>query len=95
LSAHECIQNVIATSENFARPIFPAVIDATNEATGGGSGLFVAGVTSKFAQIFFRDDNDLTGKRRRDLKNTYVTGIFRVGINLKKRHYLWHPNRSR
>jgi len=34
------------------------------------------GVTQKFAQIFFREDKDLTGKRCRDPKNSYVTGFF-------------------
>jgi hypothetical protein len=34
------------------------------------------GVTRKFAQIFFREDKDLTGKRGKDPKNAYVTGIF-------------------
>ncbi|MGA8968539.1 MAG: hypothetical protein WCC81_05900 [Pseudolabrys sp.] len=40
------------------------------------SGLFGMGATQKFAQIFFRLDNDLRGKRRKDPKNAYVTGIF-------------------
>ena len=41
-----------------------------------GGGIFETGVTHKFAQIFFRDDNDLRGKRSEDPKNPYVTGIF-------------------
>jgi hypothetical protein len=32
LLARECIQNVIAASENFARPRFPALTDAIDEA---------------------------------------------------------------
>jgi hypothetical protein len=36
------------------------------------------GVTSKFAQIFLRDDKDLTGKQSRDLKKAYVTSVFEV-----------------
>ena len=38
--------------------------------------IFAGGVTWKFAQIFFRDDKDLTGKRDEDPKNAYVVGIF-------------------
>jgi len=37
---------------------------------------FAMGATQKFAQIFFRLDNDLRGKRSEDPKNAYVTGIF-------------------
>jgi hypothetical protein len=34
------------------------------------------GVTRKFAQIFFCEDKDLPGKRGKDPKNAYVTGVF-------------------
>jgi hypothetical protein len=37
---------------------------------------FAMGATQKFAQIFFCDDKDLRGKRRKDPENAYVTGIF-------------------
>jgi hypothetical protein len=35
-----------------------------------------AGVSNEFAQIFLRDNNDLTGRQSEDPKNPYVTGIF-------------------
>jgi hypothetical protein len=38
--------------------------------------VFETGVTHKFAQIFFREDKDLTGKRCGDPKNPNVTGFF-------------------
>ena len=34
--------------------------------------------TTEGSLIFLRDDKDLTGKRGRDLKNAYVTGVFDV-----------------
>jgi hypothetical protein len=46
-------------------------------------GIFGDGVTSKFAQIFFREDKDLTGKRDEDPKNAYVMGVFGVCHILK------------
>jgi hypothetical protein len=42
------------------------------------------GVTHKFAQIFFRVDKDLRGKRSKDPKNAYVTGIFGGAYFLEK-----------
>src|SRR6185503_21262972 len=50
-----------------------------------GSELFAPGVTSKFAQIFLRDDKDLTGKRSRDLKKAYVTSVFGIRFVSKNR----------
>lgn len=45
-----------------------------------GIGIFETGVTRKFAQIFFREDKDLTGKRTEDPKNAYVTSIFGAAL---------------
>jgi hypothetical protein len=78
-----CIKSVIAPSEKFARRGFPCSGHRNQCISADGSWFLAPGVTSKFAQIFFRDDKDLRGKRRRDLKNAYVTGIFSVSPESK------------
>jgi hypothetical protein len=55
---------------------------------------FGMGATQKFAQIFFRLDNDLRGKRSEDPKNAYVTGIFGRRLILKCFGVLLVPARN-
>ena len=73
---YRCSQNVIAASEKFAPRVIVDRIFVPSPADIGSTGVFKMGVTQKFAQIFFREDKDLTGKRCRDPKNSYVTGFF-------------------
>jgi hypothetical protein len=73
---YRCSQNVIAASEKFAPRVITDRIFVPSPAGVGNDRVFKMGVTQKFAQIFFREDKDLTGKRCRDPKNSYVTGFF-------------------
>ena len=73
---YRCSQNVIAASEKFAPRVIADRIFVPSPADIGSNGVFKKGVTQNFAQIFFREDKDLTGKRCGDLKNSYVTGFF-------------------
>jgi hypothetical protein len=74
--AHDRSQNVIAASDKFAHRAFACSNYCPAHACACIQRTFETGATQKFAQIFFRRDNDLRGKRGRDPKNAYVTGIF-------------------
>jgi hypothetical protein len=75
---YRCSQNVIAASEKFALRGITDRIFVPSPVEVGTTGVFKMGVTQKFGQIFFREDKDLTGKRCRDPKNSYVTGFFGI-----------------
>jgi hypothetical protein len=69
-------QTVITTSERSGQQRFAWSNRAATCGDAVAIGIFGTGVTQKFAQIFFRDDKDLRGKRSKDPENAYVTGIF-------------------